>query len=453
VLAVCWQAAVAGISEQSACDRLGVNVEQTYYKLLAGASSNGLEMKSVAGTNTFLARKTAGTTRGSASVLSKPLDFKGDCQAMFRGVPPRVASGTPLCAAAAASPSRKPAFVSTVGKGLGACPTRKAAATAATRLSCTESGGGSSGGNSGGNSGGGKDAGSALALAKAAAAAAKKAYTDAGCNQNGTTSKCKMLTKRLKETLDEKDTLLAQAEGATIGTVATPREQTTTPPERFAESHGYPAGQVVEEETWAIAPTGDDPGILSCFSNQWLQLTALGYARSDYEPTSASASSSSNAALPPTVPSRASSSIASGRLKTPRSVGLTPRGDQAQPTTSTTRRSSRRSTSTASSQRTRFRDPPLQLENTTRTSSRGGLRIEMHSPRPKGVVVGPLRKVWSNVTSAKALFLVRAPPHGPSDHVYASTIVAWVLRAGTTDWMLSAIGLPRPQEPPDPYEH
>jgi len=238
-----------------------------------------------------------------------------------------------------------------------------------------------------------------------------------------------------------------------IGTVATPREQTTTPPERFAESHGYPAGQVVEEETWAIAPTGDDPGILSCFSNQWLQLTALGYARSDYEPTSASASSSSNAALPPTVPSRASSSIASGRLKTPRSVGLTPRGDQAQPTTSTTRRSSRRSTSTASSQRTRFRDPPLQLENTTRTSSRGGLRIEMHSPRPKGVVVGPLRKVWSNVTSAKALFLVRAPPHGPSDHVYASTIVAWVLRAGTTDWMLSAIGLPRPQEPPDPYEH
>jgi hypothetical protein len=188
-----------------------------------------------------------------------------------------------------------------------------------------------------------------------------------------------------------------------IGTVARPRPS-TTPPERFAEAHGYPAGQVVEEETWAVAPTGDEPGILNCFSQQWLQLTALGYARSDYraEPTS----TSSNAALPPMVPTGVSSSVASGRLKTPRSVGLTPRGDQAQPTTSTTHRSSRRSTSTGSTQRTRFRDPPLQLETTSRTSSRGGLRIEMHSPRPKGV--GPLRRVWSNVTSAKALFLVRA---------------------------------------------
>jgi hypothetical protein len=153
----------------------------------------------------------------------------------------------------------------------------------------------------------------------------------------------------------------------------------------------------------------DEPGILSCFSNQWLQLSALGYARSDYEgPSDAEQPLSLGAPSP---------SIATGRLKTPRSGGLTPRGDLPQgslhqPTTS---RSSRRSTGASSSttQRTRFRDPPLLLqESGSRTSSRGGLRIEMHSPRGKGGGLGPstaLRKVWSNVTSAKALFLVRAP--------------------------------------------
>jgi len=143
---MCWQAALAGISERSACDRLGVNVEQTHYKLLAGASASSIDMKSVAGTNAFLARKTTGTTRGLASVLSKPLDFKGDCQAMFQGVPPRVASGTPLCAAAAASPSRKPAFVSTVGKGLSECPTRTASGNSPdAALSCSVASVGDSG--------------------------------------------------------------------------------------------------------------------------------------------------------------------------------------------------------------------------------------------------------------------------------------------------------------------
>lgn len=231
------------------------------------------------------------------------------------------------------------------------------------------------------------------------------------------------------------------------GSIGTPRS-TATPPERFAEAHGYPAGQVVEEETWAVAPTGDDPGILSCFSNQWLQLTALGYARSDYsaEPTSAS----SNSALPPTVPAGVSSSIASGRLKTPRSVGLTPRGDHAQPTTSTTHRSSRRSTT--ASQRTRFRDPPLQLENTSRTSCRGGLRIEMHSPRPKGVV-GPLLKVWSNVTSAKALFLVRSRAFTQRPCIPLEFSRLRPPERSATAGRFSAIGLPGPHEPPNFYGH
>ena len=97
-----------------------------------------MSIESVPGTNTFLAKKTAQTTRGPVSTLTKPLDFKGDCQAMFRGVPPRVASGTPLCAAAAQSPYRNPPAISTAGKGISVCAPRKTGAST-NELTCSAS--------------------------------------------------------------------------------------------------------------------------------------------------------------------------------------------------------------------------------------------------------------------------------------------------------------------------
>ena len=135
----CWKAALVGVSERTSCDRLGDNVEQTHYAFLADVESDSISLHRVAGTNTFLAKKKTGTTHGTVSILSKPLDFKGDCEAMFRGVPPRVASGTPLCAAAVVSPTRMPPDVSTAGKGLDACATRTAggvAASSAAQLTC-----------------------------------------------------------------------------------------------------------------------------------------------------------------------------------------------------------------------------------------------------------------------------------------------------------------------------
>ena len=170
-----------------------------------------MSIERVPGTNTFLAKKTAQTTRGLVSTLTKPLDFKGDCKAMFRGVPPRVASGTPLCAAAAQrlvssiaplpfynenmwrkfiftcspctakrenvlrpqfklsrahfgffSPYRNPPAISTVGKGLSVCAPRNAGTSTSTYpLSCDASvwraGGGGGGGGGGGDGGDGGD--------------------------------------------------------------------------------------------------------------------------------------------------------------------------------------------------------------------------------------------------------------------------------------------------------
>ena len=135
----CWAGALAQRSRLSVCDKLGDNVAQAHYALEETAEEastslarDGISVKRIPGTNTFLAH-TKGTDPGTDPKLTEPLQFHGDCAAKFRGVPPRKAGATPLCAAAAASPViQPPAVDSRTHSSIRACPTRGATAAQST---------------------------------------------------------------------------------------------------------------------------------------------------------------------------------------------------------------------------------------------------------------------------------------------------------------------------------
>ena len=106
----CWKKVLAHRSRLSVCDILGDNVAQEHYALeetsetaADSLKNNDIAVKRIPGTNTFLVHATA-TAAGIDPILTKALDFRGDCTAMFKGMPPRKSGATPLCAAAAAVP-------------------------------------------------------------------------------------------------------------------------------------------------------------------------------------------------------------------------------------------------------------------------------------------------------------------------------------------------------------
>ena len=155
----CWAGALAERSRLSVCDKLGDNVAQSHYALEETAEEasvslarDGISVKRIPGTNTFLAHKSS-TSPGTDPKLTKPLDFGGDCAAMFKGVPPRRAGATPLCAAAAASPViQPPAVDSRTLSTIRACPVREASASnggGGGGLACTGAWAGGDSGDSG----------------------------------------------------------------------------------------------------------------------------------------------------------------------------------------------------------------------------------------------------------------------------------------------------------------
>jgi hypothetical protein len=106
----CWKQSLAKVSQPGVCDRLCLIFAQTHYTVNDDVASNGagsdVQVQRIPGTNAFLVKKPKAVP-GKAVDLSVPLDFGNDCEALFKGVPPRTSgAASPLCAAAAASPTR-----------------------------------------------------------------------------------------------------------------------------------------------------------------------------------------------------------------------------------------------------------------------------------------------------------------------------------------------------------
>ena len=106
---LCWAQSLGKATQSSVCDRLSLNIAQTHYTLnndIMQRSLSDVQVQRIPGTNAFLVKKPKAVP-GKAVDLTVPLDFGNDCEALFKGVRPRTSGATsPLCAAAAASPTR-----------------------------------------------------------------------------------------------------------------------------------------------------------------------------------------------------------------------------------------------------------------------------------------------------------------------------------------------------------